>query len=319
MDESGYSNIYKFISSCISYEKLINRSITHAKYGTGKITNVSTSEFTVDYEWGEIIFPFNHLKDKHSFINLDINGLEEFFAKEEEVKSAKQEFHNLKEKYDALSYKEASPFDNLYIILMKIDKSSKLEEDDINFLSKKHLFGTLTIYHKKRYEKTKNPWELINASKYCRRNNNPSVAIELTDYLLKNYSDGNELLLSSILTTRGGAFRDILDLANAEKCAKDAIQYRETYHPYNLLGAIYWQKGGFEEGAEYFERALKLGSKEKLQETLMKSAIEKSGSNKTEIAIKLYKLDSKKYYWTKEYFSNSEYMEYVFKDVVIDV
>jgi hypothetical protein len=45
-------------------------------------------------------------------------------------------------------------------------------------------------------------------------------------------------LKSALLTTRGGAFRDIEELDKAEKCARQAIEYQpNSHHPYTLNGS----------------------------------------------------------------------------------
>lgn len=319
MDKGGYSNISKFLSSSADLAKLIGKNITHTKFGVGTIININKRNISIKFKNSERLFPFDYLQNENVFSDLDISDLEDHFAAKEQEKLAIQDFDNLKEKYHASSYKKTSPLDFLYIILKKIDNNNNLDKDEINFLTKARLFKTLIIYSENRYTNNKDPWDLINVAKYCRKDDDPSKAIEITDYLLKNYKNQDKRLDSSILTTRGGAFRDILDLVTAEACARSAIQYSESYHPYNLLGAIYFQNGDFEGGVEYFERALELGSEEKAQEYFMKSALSTDGPNKTEIAIRLYKLDPKKYRWSKEYFSDSEYKEYMFKDVIIDV
>ena len=46
-------------------------------------------------------------------------------------------------------------------------------------------------------------------------------------------------LKQALLTTRGGALRDLDDLVDAEKCALQAIEYwSKSHNPYTLLGAI---------------------------------------------------------------------------------
>ena len=70
-------------------------------------------------------------------------------------------------------------------------------------------------------------------------------------------------LNAALLTTRGGALRDIGELDKAEDCARQAIKlYQKSYHPYTLLGAICFQTGRYSEGQLWFEEARKFGAPE---------------------------------------------------------
>jgi Flp pilus assembly protein TadD len=67
--------------------------------------------------------------------------------------------------------------------------------------------------------------------------------------------------MSALLTTRGGAFRDLGDLDKAKNCAFSAIKLRDkSQHPFNLLGAIFYQEGNPGDGNKYFNEAEKRGA-----------------------------------------------------------
>src|SRR4051794_3293962 len=59
----------------------------------------------------------------------------------------------------------------------------------------------------------------------------------------------------------GAAVCRPLQLADAETAAREAMDLDpQSYYPYNLLGAIHYQRGLPEAGERYFDRARELGS-----------------------------------------------------------
>ena len=94
------------------------------------------------------------------------------------------------------------------------------------------------VFAEQEYQRTKNKWFLVNASSYWRKADEPEKALHLTEQI-----DFNKIkeakLKQALLTTRGGALRDLDNLINAEKCALQAIEYwSKSHNPYTLLGAI---------------------------------------------------------------------------------
>ena len=139
----------------------------------------------------------------------------------------------------------------------KINAGQKLEPSEILWLEQRNQNGYLARYFQDRYERTSDPWDLVYASSYWREANDPYQSIEITNEIRVQ----NRKAMAALLTTRGGAFRDISRLDEAEACAKDALEHgKDNYHPYNLLGAIYYQRGRFEKGDEYYEKAKELGA-----------------------------------------------------------
>jgi hypothetical protein len=220
----------------------------------------------------------------------------------EEEQTSANEFRELKAKYQAQSYKTTSLPNALHLILLCIDEGEILTNDQITWLESNHLYDTLAIYHQNEYQKTKNPWELIKASGYWRKAGKSTQAIELTSFLIENHKSATGSIKSAIFTTRGGAFRDLKDLLNAEQCAKESIKQNESFHSYNLLGSIYFERGEPEQGEEYFNRAIELGAQPKDQEYQMQNALKNAGKSETAtIAQFLLQRDPKKYHWAKHY------------------
>lgn len=226
--------------------------------------------------------------------------------KEEEYASA-NEFLKLKAKYQAQSYEKTSLPNVLHQILLCVDAGEILENDQITWLERNRLFDTLAIYRQNEYQKTKNPWELIKASGNWRKAGKSIQAVDLTSFLLENHKSAIGSVRSAILTTRGGAYRDLKDLINAEQCAQESFKHNESFHSYNLLGSIYFERGKPEQGEEFFNKAIELGAQPKDQEYQMQSALRNAGKSETaSVAQFLLQRDPQKYHWAKHYLTESE-------------
>ncbi len=323
------------------WKVVVGQQITHTKFGIGTINSADGAYLVVCFvndQKTSRMFTSESFAKAQLFINLQLpTNLEGIEATKERLQAklyqevqkrletekriaeerlegqrlegqrekeqvAAHEFLNLKTKYLARSHRMSSPSSPLYLILLRIDSGEVLQDDQMAWLEDNRLSDTLAIYFQNEYQKTKDPWKLIKASGHLRDVNNPSKAIELTNYLLENHSSASPKVKSAILTTRGGAFRDLQDLSAAEVCAKDAIKQNESFQPYNLLGAIYFERGKPEQGEAYFLRALELGAQSKVQETQMQSALKNAGqSEKGIIAQFLLQRDPAKYQWATYY------------------
>ena len=80
------------------------------------------------------------------------------------------------------------------------------------------------VFAEQEYQRTKNKWFLVNASSYWRKADEPEKALHLTEQIdFKKIKEAK--LKQALLTTRGGALRDLGNLTDAEKCALQAIEY----------------------------------------------------------------------------------------------
>ncbi len=230
-------------------------------------------------------------------------------AQKQKVREAEsaREFAAMKSKYLAQRYTESSPTSPLYLILLKLDAGESLHEADLQWLKQNQLFGTIASFHEKEFQKSGDLWSLIKASGYWRDEGKPERAIKLT----VNVQTADSKLMSALLTTRGGAFRDINALAEAEQCAIAALEHSsKSYYPHNLLGAIYYQSGDPQKGDEHFTIAQKFGAKVNAQEFAVKSAIERAGKDK-KVIIANYLLgkDYQKYKWVEYYLQSEAFNE----------
>ena len=245
-----------------------------------------------------------------------------------------KEFAALKSKYEVSNYKDKTPSSPLYVILQKLDKGERLEPTDVAWLEENKLeasqpsysyygwqeerryqgqrlfSGKIFIaYHKiealfyeQEYKITGNKWNLPNASSHWRKAGQPSSALNVTENLDFDKIKENKLK-SALLTTRGGAFRDIDKLDDAEKCALKAIEYQpQSHHPYTLMGAICFERGQFLEGERWFNEAIKRGASPRDQDAEMKRVVKNAKDEKRQEVVEyLLKKDPQRYAWAKAY------------------
>lgn len=164
-------------------------------------------------------------------------------------------------------------------ILYKLEIGERLHDADVVWLTSEKWFQDKSLFSKSRiyqrhhsleaifceqeYKRTKGMWHLVNASSHWRKAEYPEKALKNTEVLFSDLIKEVKLK-AALLTTRGGALRDIGKLDEAEEFAHQAIKlYQKSYHPYTLLGAICFQTGRYDDGEYWFNEARKRGAPEK--------------------------------------------------------
>lgn len=187
----------------------------------------------------------------------------------------------------------------------------KISELEIKWLEENEHFELLADYCVRVAEEYQgsNGWYFATASKYYRMAKLPKKAIEITEGYEQKLVDWISEPL--ILTSRGGAFRDLKKLDEAKECANKAINISLAPHPYNLLGGIAYDEGKPEEADVYFAKAVELGSSVKQQEYAIKGVLQDESTDidaRKKIIDYLIKKDPAKYAWVKN-FENSKQEE----------
>lgn len=112
----------------------------------------------------------------------------------------------------------------------------------------------------REWERSHDPWNAINASSHWRKAAKPSSALELTEEALAKVGTDAKAH-SALLTTRGGAFRDLRDLDEAKAMGQAAHGLTpEDFRPCTLLGAVHIELGDLMAGREWYLKAEKLGA-----------------------------------------------------------
>jgi len=220
----------------------------------------------------------------------------------------------LKANYEVLDYPNQSAQSPLYHILQKLEQKERLNDDNIVWLEGEELFKPTkkiftshyeleAIFAEQEHRRTKNKWFLANASSYWRKADKPEKALHLTEQI--DFTKIKEAKLKqALLTTRGGALRDVGDLVSAERCALQAIEFwSKSHNPYTLLGAICYDTWRIHDGYLWFEEARKRGATDKDENVELKNIIRKNKDNKKLQGLITILLDKnpERYAWLKKY------------------
>jgi len=198
----------------------------------------------------------------------------------------------------------------LCAILKKMKADNRLNDDEVVLLECRNLLKppskVFTTHHRleaqfceTQFQRTKNHWHLVNASAHWRKANAPRKALKQTDSMVVKQAKPGKVK-AALLTTRGGALRDINNLNEAEKCALEAIkQYTDSHNPYTLMGALCYQTGRYAEGDRWFEEAIKRGAEPYNHDAEIKRILQKKYD--PELIKYLLKKDPDRFYWVKNF------------------
>ena len=202
----------------------------------------------------------------------------------------------------------------LYSILVKLIANQRLSDQEVVWLEAENLFypdKRIFITHHRlealhaeaEFKRTKGFWNLVNASAHWRKASQPESALQLTNNLQKLRSLKEAKLKSALFTTRGGALRDLNHLSDAEQCALEAItHFSNSHNPYTLMGALCYDTGRYDEGYEWFEKAVQRGAKPNDQDSEIKRILnKKKDKERQQIIDHLLAKDAHRFAWVKRY------------------
>ncbi|MCC5641477.1 hypothetical protein LC607_00580 [Nostoc sp. CHAB 5824] len=231
------------------------------------------------------------------------------------VLAQQKHFAILKRKYRLID--PSLSLEPFYAIMVKLEKKERLDPKLVLQLMEEEILssgGKIALayyrleadFYEQEFHRTGHKWHIPTASSYWRKADEPEQALKLTNL---NFSQIREnKLKSAILVTRGAAFRDIAKLADAENCAKKAMEYHpDSHQPYTLMGAICYDKGDYPKGDYWFEQAIQRGAEAEDIDAERKRVIRstKDDNKRHEAAEYLLKKDSKRYAWAKSYLKKS--------------
>ena len=227
----------------------------------------------------------------------------------------------LKKEYE-VKYHKDTPESPLYTILIKLEASQRLTDEEVVWLQAEKLLKTRlkdsdyyvstrifiahhtleAKFYENEFERTKDFWKLASASSHWRKAERSEHALTLTANLnLKQIKPAK--LRAALLTTRGGALRDVDRLKEAENCALEAIKhFPESHNPYTLMGALCYDRGEYGDGDKWFAEAVKRGAKFDEQDAEIKRIFrKKKGQERKELIEHLLKKDSDRFSWVKKF------------------
>jgi hypothetical protein len=197
-------------------------------------------------------------------------------------------------------------------ILQQIDAGNRLPDEELLWLStvaKKHFTAVLrnayhrleADFHADEYHRTRDPWNVVNASGHYRKCSQPQMAVELIESLPRDRLKDPKVR-SAIFTTHGGVMRDLGQRSVAIKLGEAAhVLMPKDYRPCTLLGAVHMELQHFEMGHEWYEKARVRGAPEKGIDSELRSIFRQLDSAGRE-AMKNFLLseDSHRYQWLNE-------------------
>lgn len=209
------------------------------------------------------------------------------------LRSVENQFTQLQITYKAIIQEGFNGDLLLFLILQKLDESKRLEDVENQYLRENGFVETLQISQQSEFS------ALVNASAAWRKAENPGYALKLTENLDIEPIKPSRLK-AALLTTRGGALRDINNNHDAEKCALEAIKHFPDKHdPYTLMGALCFDDFRYDEGSKWFEEAVKRGAKENDQETEIRRILRKKQNQ--DLVEYLLKKDTHRFAWVKDF------------------
>lgn len=245
----------------------------------------------------------------------EINWLQNNRREDIIILAQQKHFAILKRKYGLID--PSLPLEPFYAIMVKLEKKERLDPKLVLQLIEEKLLsadGKIALayyrleaeFYEQEFHRTGNKWDIPTASSYWRKADEPEQALKLTNLDLNQIRESK--LKSAISVTRGAAFRDMDNLADAEICAKKAMEYHpDSHQPYTLMGAICYDKGDYIKGDYWYKQAIQRGAKPEDIDDEIKRVVRstKDDNKRHEAAEYLLKKDSQRYSWAKSYLKKS--------------
>lgn len=216
---------------------------------------------------------------------------------------AREHFRKLKNTYFVPSNYSSSPVDPLYVILLQLGDGLPLVPEQLTWLESEGVHGPIAAHHELMFQLEGDPWSISRASRQWRVARVPLRAIESVSLVNEPVWASDRKLAAALLTTKGGALRDLKLLDEAETCAKEAVRLQpHTHYAFNLLGGISYDRGTFTEGDQYFQEASRRGATPRDEERTLRGAIKRASIvDRRAIALHLIARDPERFAWAAHY------------------
>ncbi|MFY3383949.1 hypothetical protein [Paracidovorax sp. MALMAid1276] len=286
---------------------LANTAVRHTSYGNGVVTSVTEREGYVPLlairftEHGAMTFNSeSFLQGAFSEVVLN-DELREPFLVWQAAETTRRQFQALAERYNIPP--SLVRLSHLLPVLLKLEAREQLSEDELRWLKGEKLFNVLATYYRRAFLASGDPWHLVKACSSLRAAGMPRKAIEASEKYADAPLQGDQRAFGALLTSRGGAFRDVGNLDAARQSGLSAVETSPTSpHPHNLLGAVCYAAGHPADGDRHFDIAVSLGGNAKASDVEVRSVLQQSDAVvRMKITQYLLGKDRAKYAWVARY------------------
>jgi TPR repeat protein len=221
----------------------------------------------------------------------------------------------LKEKYGLDYFIEKAHFSELMAILQKVEAGTRLSDEEVVWLSTtkagyEQSFFTRELkaayhrnearFHSNEFQKTKDPWAAVNASKHYRKCGESSTAEAMLGTI--DIDGKHDIKIKSALcTTYGGVKRDLGKYSEALYLGEKSHRFTpQNFRPCTLLGAVNIEIGNYDLGQSWYEKAAQRGASPEAIDEELRSIFRRADQEKQDTLRKhLLNIDPVRYGWTK--------------------
>lgn len=277
------------------WSQLEGLSVTHSDFGMGTIVKVKQRKkyipsIEIRFVDDESSTVFNSKSfEAGQFVAIEVPSLlqtsfDEWLAQRENERALEE----LAKRYNVPVEKVVTPQGStaLAAILLKIDQGERLDEKQVNALESGDCPNVVATYAYRQFRESADPWQLVKACKFLR-------IAKLFQKVVQIYLRHKDELVedrraySALLTSVGGAYRDLGDVPSAKECAGRAIALSpNSYHPHNLMGALCYVEGDFEAGDQHFQKAVELGSSVRARDIEIKKILKNATPENRQAILK---------------------------------
>ncbi len=222
---------------------------------------------------------------------------------------AQQKERTILRRYGVTTPLDAQDRQKLLEIFEKLESGMRLDGADaallIEMKGKHALEGALAKYHRleadfciAEFKRTGDTWQSVNASGHLRKCNSPAEADALLAKLPPSRLK-HPKLHSAVLTTHGGAMRDLGNLAEARSMGEQAHALQPSnFRPCTLLGAVHIQQCNYELGHAWYRKAEERGASSGGIKAEIQTLLKNMTGKEREAAIgELLRIDPERYAW----------------------
>ncbi|MFT7337814.1 MAG: hypothetical protein ACI92B_001140 [Marinobacter maritimus] len=220
--------------------------------------------------------------------------------------------YTLRKKYGIVENNEQPLVLRLMNVLQSVEAGNRVAERDFVWLNaegKRYFTRELReAYHyreaefcAKEYIRTRDPWNVINASGHYRKCKQPESAQELLRQV-PTKSLKHPKIHSAMLTTHGGVLRDLKQREKGLQFGRQAHELQpKNFRPCTLLGALNIELGNFSEGHDWYAKAEKLGASKQSIDTELKGIFRRADKTLREtMRTSLLAIDPVRYHWVND-------------------